>query len=370
MNWNWDLNKYPQLRCVVPTVFFCLMVYGTWAFIHKLCVKQLLGRHNHHAAGIALIVVQSVLFAVISFIWAQILVVGPGRQPHIAPFELVSTNTTSETQPTSTVPAKLYQCDSNGYPRWCSNCEGLKSLRSHHSSVANYCIPRFDHYCIWLGTTIGKDNYKQFVIFLFYCTVSFGIMWISAIVCYLKYGRHYQEQNNFDGNLVTLVILGAMGWFFVAGLLLAHISYMVRNLTSLEVIMLNNNKKFKKKHRKNSEFPTERTVFLSFWDEDRNERYIIEVTSTEFIKCFDKKSYLKNCQEFMGQNPLLWLFPVAAYKRTQAASSLEKQYDLDTILGTYNETVSKNAIVFLKGKISRGEYLTTLDAHGDKFLSN
>lgn len=44
--------------------------------------------------------------------------------------------------------------------------------RAHHCRVLNVVIARFDHYCPWTGTAIGLRNYRPFVLFLLFCTLS------------------------------------------------------------------------------------------------------------------------------------------------------------------------------------------------------
>lgn len=53
-------------------------------------------------------------------------------------------------------------------PRWCKKCQGWKPPRSHHCSVTRQCVLKMDHYCVWVGNTVGLLNYKAFVLFLFW----------------------------------------------------------------------------------------------------------------------------------------------------------------------------------------------------------
>ena len=43
----------------------------------------------------------------------------------------------------------VFECDIDGFPRWCSSCQQWKHDRSHHSSEAGRCIFKMDHYCPW-----------------------------------------------------------------------------------------------------------------------------------------------------------------------------------------------------------------------------
>jgi hypothetical protein len=66
--------------------------------------------------------------------------------------------------------------------RWCDFCRVYQSPDGSHCPDCNVCIAGYDHHCVWMGTCIGKRNYKQFVNFnlswLYY--VAFAIFWIGC----------------------------------------------------------------------------------------------------------------------------------------------------------------------------------------------
>ena len=43
----------------------------------------------------------------------------------------------------------VFECDIDGYPRWCSSCQMWKPDRSHHSSELGRCVYKMDHFCPW-----------------------------------------------------------------------------------------------------------------------------------------------------------------------------------------------------------------------------
>jgi DHHC palmitoyltransferase len=45
----------------------------------------------------------------------------------------------------------------------CHYCRTYRPLRSIHSKSLRRCIPQFDHYCVFLGNHVGRDNYPYYI---------------------------------------------------------------------------------------------------------------------------------------------------------------------------------------------------------------
>ena len=68
----------------------------------------------------------------------------------------------------------------SSWSKKCSNCNYIKPLRSHHCSICNRCVFLMDHHCrilffnillAWVNNCLGLENYRYFLLFIFYLLV-------------------------------------------------------------------------------------------------------------------------------------------------------------------------------------------------------
>mmetsp|Transcript_5041 Transcript_5041/g.11226 ORF Transcript_5041/g.11226 Transcript_5041/m.11226 type:complete len:296 (+) Transcript_5041:110-997(+) len=67
--------------------------------------------------------------------------------------------------------------------RFCDRCNVWQPPDGVHCPECNVCVAGYDHHCVWMGTCIGKKNYRQFVRFnltwLLY--VLYAFLWVLTV---------------------------------------------------------------------------------------------------------------------------------------------------------------------------------------------
>lgn len=82
--------------------------------------------------------------------------------------------------------------------RMCKKCNFVKPGRTHHCSVCKSCVMKMDHHCPWLANCVGYKNYRYFVCFLIWVTITTSYV---ALICspeVLKPGSILIPDENFS----------------------------------------------------------------------------------------------------------------------------------------------------------------------------
>ena len=128
--------------------------------------------------------------------------------------------------------------------KYCRSCFILRPPGSSHCNECNLCVENFDHHCPWLGTCIGKKNYKLFlgflynIIFLALFDTCFCIIDIIGVA-----EGNYQDNKGFTRNLfenagasIFLSVYMSVVIVFTAGLGTFHLYLLKNELTTRKAL--------------------------------------------------------------------------------------------------------------------------------------
>lgn len=132
--------------------------------------------------------------------------------------------------------------------QYCKQCQAFKAPRSHHCRRLERCCLKMDHYCPWIGTTVGLYNQANFYRFLFFvpigclwaCFIIFQVGWKMLNSNYHMLLREYGRQNFviYTGRSLLLNFIafgGALGTTLACSFLLyQQTRILLTNKTSIE----------------------------------------------------------------------------------------------------------------------------------------
>ncbi len=67
---------------------------------------------------------------------------------------------------------------------FCKTCQIFQPPRCNHCPFCQTCVLELDHHCLWLGTCLGRRNYRSFYWFLVHL-VLLTFFELGFIVCYM-----------------------------------------------------------------------------------------------------------------------------------------------------------------------------------------
>lgn len=84
----------------------------------------------------------------------------------------------------------------NPFSSYCKKCSIVRPPRCHHCSKCNRCVLQMDHHCFWINNCIGYNNYRTFVLTLFYLVIG---CWFGVSLLFPPFYATIQVQIQRDG---------------------------------------------------------------------------------------------------------------------------------------------------------------------------
>ena len=126
---------------------------------------------------------------------------------------------------------------------YCYTCFHFRPPRTSHCAECDNCVEKFDHHCLWMGTCVGKRNYKYFYYLVSLVTILCSITFISSFYYLFNYFKIYLKEEKSKNNLTIIISLSIDGFisvmflvFFLIKLFCLHTYLVSSGLTFYEHI--------------------------------------------------------------------------------------------------------------------------------------
>ncbi|KXJ90561.1 palmitoyltransferase PFA5 [Microdochium bolleyi] len=247
---------------IVPLVLAAAFGYATFAVVAVVCVNFFLAPTGRNpGAAIAVLVLYFVLLTLTLGSYARVfttVILDPGLVP-LGPLA-IERNRSEKTKPKAVkedgglesrayysgpdrnpdspgleafYSKDVFVCESDGRPKWCSECCNWKTDRVHHSSEIERCVLRMDHFCPWVGGMIGENSFKFFVQFVCYtcglCSVVLG-----AAGSILR--RQILKGEALNHHIIAVIILAGFFGFFTLLMSTSSLRYVFLNMTNVDML--------------------------------------------------------------------------------------------------------------------------------------
>ncbi|KAJ0499694.1 putative protein S-acyltransferase [Helianthus annuus] len=120
--------------------------------------------------------------------------------------------------------------------RYCRKCNHIKPPRCHHCSVCGRCVLKMDHHCVWVVNCVGAQNYKYFLLFLFYTLLETSLVTLSLLPYFVAFFSDGEIAGS-PSTLATTFLAFVLNLAFalsVFGFLIMHASLVSGNTTTIE----------------------------------------------------------------------------------------------------------------------------------------
>lgn len=149
--------------------------------------------------------------------------------------------------------SKVFQLGFIRHYKYCGTCSIIRPIRSSHCFDCNNCVEKCDHHCPWIGNCVGKRNYVFFFMFVVCLTLNLLCIEGFSIAHVWKYLHDKIDENNYKKEenkrnhikayslcdvivSLYLIIYGVICMCFTLSLLIYHLSLVINNVTTKEML--------------------------------------------------------------------------------------------------------------------------------------
>ncbi|KAM0307332.1 hypothetical protein ACHAPM_000045 [Fusarium culmorum] len=270
--WTWAWSDEMQgpatsKRCgtrwiarLLPFFMLMLVGYATYDVVVYCCVEYFIQETRKTATAIVLIVFYTIFFILMVAAYIRCYVTiqfNTGFVPWTAAREAAesernerSTNggdveslqwSPADTNPDSPGLEAFYSkdafiCESDGLPKWCSECRSWKPDRAHHSSEYGRCVYKMDHVCPWMGGIISETSFNFFIQFTFYCAC-YCVLIVSTNAYVVTLRRNAGQ--SVEGRVVVGLALGSLFGLFSIAMTATALRFVFQNITNVDLFRKN-----------------------------------------------------------------------------------------------------------------------------------
>jgi len=231
----------------LPVIFISLIV--GWSYYAYVVAVVLTAMVNNVVEQVVCAVVFHCL--VIMFIWSYYMVVftPPGSVPQSWRLTKADVDKLAQAQSeeewktilsniATQLACTVKQRSVQNAVRYCEKCLCIKPDRSHHCSVCEDCTLKMDHHCPWVNNCVGFQNYKFFLLFLFYA-LSYCVFIAASTARYFLHiwlleKEADQELGSAKYHILFVFFVSILFSLSVSSLFWYHIWLVLHNRSTLE----------------------------------------------------------------------------------------------------------------------------------------
>ena len=252
---------------IIPLVLAAAVGYGTYVIVVHVCVRYLLSPpRRDEAAAIVILVLYFIflLFTIATYLRTYLTIAFDCGVVPLGPLAVERQRKNRSKRRNSHPPGDLeghayhagpdldpdspgleqfytkdvFVCESDGRPKWCSECCNWKADRVHHSSEIARCVYRMDHYCPWVGGMVGENSFKFFVQFTTYATCYCALVLAATAWCLVSqlHERHVGHRPSSFPHLVAGIAMAAFFGLFNLLMTATSMRYVFLNMTNVDIL--------------------------------------------------------------------------------------------------------------------------------------